>query len=85
MNFQVRTPQQILNADPDRRRREEPTEEQEQDGPFSFSSYFSRMMRTNPEVAGAFSTFEKYIPFVLILFVKQLFDHSTGKVDYDFV
>merc|ERR1712045_142853 len=35
-------------------------------------------MRSNPEMVGVFSTFEKYIPFVLILVTKQLFDHSTG-------
>ena len=46
---------------------------------FSFSGYFSRLMRSNPEMVGVFSTFEKYIPFVLILVTKQLFDHSTGK------
>jgi len=45
---------------------------------FSFSGYFSRLMRSNPEMVGVFSTFEKYIPFVLILVTKQLFDHSTG-------
>ena len=45
---------------------------------FSFSGFFSQLLRTNPEVAGVLTTFEKYIPFVLILIVKQLYDHSTG-------
>lgn len=45
---------------------------------FSFSGFFSQLLRTNPEVAGALTTFEKYIPFVLILVIKQLYDHSTG-------
>ena len=46
---------------------------------FSFAGFFSQLMRTNPEVAGALGTFEKYIPFLLILVIKQLYDHSTGK------
>lgn len=45
---------------------------------FSFSGFFSQLLSTNPELVGALTTFEKYIPFVLILVIKQLYDHSTG-------
>jgi len=53
------------------------TEESEDDS-FPFSGFFSQMVRTNPELAGVLSACEKYIPFVLILIIKQLYDHSTG-------
>ena len=55
------------------------TSAEESDDSFPFSGFFSQMVRTNPELAGVLSTCEKYIPFVLILIIKQLYDHSTGK------
>ena len=45
----------------------------------SWTNVFQQLMSSSPEVAGVVSTFEKYIPFMLILSVKQLFDFSTGK------
>ena len=50
----------------------------ESDDTFPFSGFFRGMVRTNPELAGVLSACEKYIPFVLILIIKQLYDHSTG-------
>ena len=44
----------------------------------SWSGFFRQLMTTNPEVAGVVAAFESYIPFILILAIKQLFDHSTG-------
>ena len=51
---------------------------EESDDTFPFSGFFRGMVRTNPELAGVLSACEKYIPFVLILIIKQLYDHSTG-------
>ena len=44
----------------------------------SWTGFFRQLMTTNPEVAGVVAAFESYIPFILILAIKQLFDYSTG-------
>jgi hypothetical protein len=46
----------------------------------SFTSILHQLVGSSPEVASFFSSLEKYIPFVLILAIKQLFDHSTGNL-----
>ena len=73
------TRQQQREQQDQQQQQQQQTSAEESDDSFPFSGFFSQMVRTNPELAGVLSTCEKYIPFVLILIIKQLYDHSTGK------
>jgi len=74
---QIETRQQRDQQQQEQQQNNPGTEESDDDS-FPFSGFFSQMVRTNPELAGVLSACEKYIPFVLILIIKQLYDHSTG-------
>ena len=76
---QIDTRQQQRDQQQQEQQQNNPGTEESEDDSFPFSGFFSQMVRTNPELAGVLSACEKYIPFVLILIIKQLYDHSTGK------
>merc|ERR1711962_426696 len=75
---QIETRQQQRDQQQQEQQQNNPGTEESEDDSFPFSGFFSQMVRTNPELAGVLSACEKYIPFVLILIIKQLYDHSTG-------
>jgi len=75
---QIDTRQQQRDQQQQEQQQNNPGTEESEDDSFPFSGFFSQMVRTNPELAGVLSACEKYIPFVLILIIKQLYDHSTG-------
>ncbi len=43
------------------------------------SSMWNQTVNQNPELSGIMKAFEKYIPFIVIVTVKCLFEHATGK------
>ena len=45
---------------------------------FQPESGWAAILNSNPELKAIVSACEKYIPFVLIILVKSLFDHGTG-------
>ena len=47
---------------------------------FQPESGWTAILNSNPELKAIVSACEKYIPFVLIILVKSLFDHGTGIV-----
>ena len=42
------------------------------------SSVWNQTVNQNPEISWLLTTLEKYIPFVLIVAIKCLFEHATG-------
>ena len=40
---------------------------------------WNQTVNQNPELSGIMKAFEKYIPFIVIVTVKCLFEHATGK------
>ena len=45
---------------------------------FQPESGWSAILNSNPELKAIVTACERYIPFVLIILVKSLFDHGTG-------
>ncbi len=43
------------------------------------SSMWNQTINQNPELSGILRALEKYIPFVVIVTVKCLFEHATGE------
>ena len=43
------------------------------------SSMWNQTINQNPEISGIMKTVEKYIPFIIIVTVKSLFEHATGE------
>ena len=43
------------------------------------SSMWNQTINQNPELSGFLKALEKYIPFVVIVTVKCLFEHATGE------
>ena len=43
------------------------------------SSMWNQTINQNPELSGILKALEKYIPFVVIVTVKCLFEHATGE------
>jgi len=48
---------------------------------YSFSESEDDVLRHNPEIAQMLSVALKYIPFLLILLSKAVFDHIPGKLN----
>ena len=63
-----------INPEPDA---DAPTRE-EAGGDHGPSSILSGLLQNNPEAAVVVKSFEKYIPFALIIAAKGFFDHATG-------
>ena len=43
------------------------------------STMWNQTINQNPEISGVMKTIEKYIPFIIIVSVKSLFEHATGE------
>ena len=78
--------QQQQNSQQQQQQQDHQQQQQPEDGSTSsWSGFFQQLLSSNPEVAGIVSTLERYIPFILILATKQLFDYSTGTKDISFI
>lgn len=53
-------------------------QQQQQQQTLDPESGWAAILNSNPELKAIVSACEKYIPFVLIILVKSLFDHGTG-------
>merc|ERR1739846_238021 len=54
------------------------SQQQQQQQNLDPESGWAAILNSNPELKAIVSACEKYIPFVLIILVKSLFDHGTG-------